>query len=166
MEEDFDETAVRAVSVRGPFRHGTGAAPALWSAPSDAKRSRRIGALAVEGVSVRPPERSSDLLGGLDAVGDRVVHGGARFSDPVLLDARAEYAIEELAELAPLYNGPALAAIRAIREALGPEMPQVATFDTAFHSRMPRVARLFALPRRLAEEGVLASAFTASRTSM
>jgi acetate kinase len=102
---------------------------------------------------------SSDLLGGLYAVGHRVVHGGARFSDPVLLDARAEYAIQELAELAPLHNGPALAAIRAIREALGPEMPQVATFDTAFHSRMPRVARLFALPRRLAEEGVLRFGF-------
>jgi acetate kinase len=102
---------------------------------------------------------SSGLLGGLDAVGHRVVHGGARFSGPVLLDAGAEYAIEELAELAPLHNGPALAAIRAIREALGPEMVQVATFDTAFHSRMPRVARLFALPRQLADEGVLRYGF-------
>jgi len=102
---------------------------------------------------------SSGLLGGLDAVGHRVVHGGARFSGPVLLDAGAEYAIEELAELAPLHNGPALAAIRAIREALGPEMPQVATFDTAFHSRMSRVAQLFALPRWLADEGVLRYGF-------
>src|SRR5829696_2040963 len=51
---------------------------------------------------------SSDLLGGLEAVGHRVVHGGARFSGPTLLDAGAEEAIEELAELAPLHNGPAL----------------------------------------------------------
>jgi acetate kinase len=102
---------------------------------------------------------SSGLLAGLEAVGHRVVHGGARFSGPALLDAGAEEAIEELAELTPLHNGPALAAIRAVREALGPGMPQVAAFDTAFHSRMPRVARLFALPRRLAEEGVLRYGF-------
>ena len=98
---------------------------------------------------------SSGLLGGLEAVGHRVVHGGARFSGPVLLDAGSEGIIEELTELAPLHNGPALTAIRAAREALGPGIPQVAAFDTAFHSRMPRVARLFALPRRLTEEGIL-----------
>jgi len=102
---------------------------------------------------------SSGLLGGLEAVGHRVVHGGALFSGPVLLDAGDEEAIEELAELAPLHNGPALQAIRAAREALGPGMPQVAAFDTAFHSRMPRVARHFALPRHLADEGVLRYGF-------
>src|SRR5215212_2240219 len=102
---------------------------------------------------------SSGLLSGLEAVGHRVVHGGGRFSGPVLLDAGAEEAIEELAELAPLHNGPALAAIRAGREALGSEMQQVVAFDTAFHSRMPRVAQLFALPRQLAGEGVLRYGF-------
>jgi acetate kinase len=102
---------------------------------------------------------SSDLLGELEAVGHRVVHGGARFSGPALLDTGAEDAIEELAEFAPLHNGPALAAIRAVREALGREMPQVATFDTAFHSRMPRIARLFPLPRQLVDEGVLRYGF-------
>jgi acetate kinase len=102
---------------------------------------------------------SSALLDRLEAVGHRVVHGGARFSGPALLDTEAEESIEELAELAPLHNGPALAAIRAVREVLGPEMPQAAAFDTAFHSRMPRVARLFALPRYLADEGVLRYGF-------
>jgi acetate kinase len=102
---------------------------------------------------------SSGLLGGLQAVGHRVVHGGARFSEPALLDTGAEDAIEELAELASFHNGPALAAIRAITETLGPEMSQGATFDTAFHSRMPRVARLFALPRQLSDEGVLRYGF-------
>jgi len=126
------------------------------------ERTLRSSAAADHGGAVHQAIRlldSSGLLGGLDAVGHRVVHGGARFSGPVLLDAGAEYAIEELAELVPLHNGPALAAIWAIREALGPEMPQVATFDTAFHSRMPRVARLFALPRWLADEGVLRYGF-------
>ena len=102
---------------------------------------------------------SSGFLGGLKAVGHRVVHGGARFSRSVLLDTGAEEALEELTELAPLHNGPALTAIGAVRETLGPEMPQVAAFDTAFHSRMPRVARLFALPRSLADEGVLRYGF-------
>ncbi len=102
---------------------------------------------------------SSGFLGGVEAVGHRVVHGGARFSGPTLLDTGAEDAIEELAELAPLHNGPALAAIGAVRETLGPEMLQVAAFDTAFHSRMPRVARLFALPRGLADEGILRYGF-------
>src|SRR5215212_10448363 len=108
---------------------------------------------------------SSGYLGGLEAVGHRVVHGGARFSGPVLLDAGAEEAIEELAELAPLHNGPAVAAIRAGREALGSEMPQVAAFDTAFHSRMPRVARLFALPGSSPTKVFCATASTASLTS-
>jgi acetate kinase len=98
---------------------------------------------------------SSGFFGTLEAVGHRVVHGGARFSGPVLLDAETEGAIEEFAELAPLHNGPAVAAIRAVREALGPGMSQVAAFDTAFHSRMPRVARLYALPQHLAEEGIV-----------
>jgi len=102
---------------------------------------------------------SSGLLVGLEAVGHRVVHGGARFSEPTLVEAVAEDAIEELAELAPLHNGPALAAIRAAREALGPAMLQVAAFDTAFHTRMPRVARLFALPRHLVDEGILCYGF-------
>jgi acetate kinase len=102
---------------------------------------------------------SSGLLSGLEAVGHRVVHGGARFSGPALLDAGAERAIKELAELAPLHNGPALAAIRAVQEALGPKMPQAAAFDTTFHSRMPRVARFFALPRRFLEEGILRYGF-------
>src|SRR5215213_6249445 len=102
---------------------------------------------------------SSGLLGGLQAVGHRVVHGGARFSGPALLNTRAENAIRELAELAPLHNGTALAAIHAVREALRTEVPQVACFDTAFHSRMPRVARLYALPRQLAQEGIIRYGF-------
>ena len=102
---------------------------------------------------------SSGLLGGLEAVGHRVVHGRARFSGPVLLDAGAGEAIEELTELAPLHNAPTLAAIRAVRDALEPRVQQVAAIDTAFDRRMPCAARLFALPRRLTEEGILRYGF-------
>jgi acetate kinase len=82
----------------------------------------------------------------LEAVGHRVVHGRARFSGPVILDAGAGEAIEELTELAPLHNAPTLAAIRAVRDALEPRVQQVAAIDTAFDRRMPCAARLFALP--------------------
>ncbi|QIN84468.1 acetate/propionate family kinase [Rubrobacter tropicus] len=99
------------------------------------------------------------LLDGVGAVGHRIVHGGARFSGPALLDPAALKGIEALGKLAPLHNRPALAAIRAVREALGPEIPQVAAFDTAFHRTMPHVARLFALPRRFADEGVVRYGF-------
>lgn len=96
---------------------------------------------------------STSLLtfNGIGAVGHRVVHGGTRFSEPTLLNEESVEAIEELMELAPLHNGPSLAAIRAAREALGSKIPMVATFDTAFHRTMPERASLYAIPPELAE---------------
>jgi acetate kinase len=88
--------------------------------------------------------------GGIAAVGHRVVHGGDRFVAPVLIDAAVLAAIQALEELAPLHNGPALAAITAARTALDPSVPMVATFDTAFHADMPPRAARYALPRDLA----------------
>jgi acetate kinase len=87
------------------------------------------------------------------AVGHRVVHGGTRFSAPVLVDAATLAALEDLVPLAPLHQPHNLAAIRAVgRHA--PALPQVACFDTAFHRTQPRAAQTFALPRRYFEEGV------------
>lgn len=85
------------------------------------------------------------------AIGHRVVHGGDRFVEPVIVDDAVVQAIESLSELAPLHNGPALAAIRAARKALGPDVPMVATFDTAFHRTMPPRAARYAIPGELAE---------------
>ncbi|MGH2598909.1 MAG: acetate/propionate family kinase, partial [Dehalococcoidia bacterium] len=85
------------------------------------------------------------------AVGHRVVHGGEQFVQPTLIDDQVTAAIEALAELAPLHNVPALAAIRAARTVLGPAMPMVATFDTAFHHAMPERAARYAIPRELAD---------------
>jgi acetate kinase len=87
------------------------------------------------------------------AVGHRVVHGGVRFSGPVLLDARTIAELEALVPLAPLHQPHSLAAIRLITE-IAPDLPQVACFDTAFHRTQPAVAQTFALPRRFADEGV------------
>jgi acetate kinase len=77
----------------------------------------------------------------------RVVHGGSRFSDPVVIDAGVRAALEELTELAPLHNKPALAAIGDAMAAL-PRVPHVAVFDTAFHRTIPEEASTYALPAR------------------
>jgi acetate kinase len=88
------------------------------------------------------------------AIGHRVVHGGERFFDAVLVDDAVEASIEACIPLAPLHNPANLAGIRACRKAL-PQVPQVAVFDTAFHARMPRRARTYALPEELsAQHGI------------
>ena len=81
----------------------------------------------------------------VDAVGHRVVHGGARFREAVVIDAAVRQAIAELAELAPLHNPAALAGIEAV-SAVYPHLPQVAAFDTAFHHTMPEAAAIYAVP--------------------
>jgi acetate kinase len=92
-----------------------------------------------------------DEYAAADAVGHRVVHGGARFVAPTLIDDAVIAAIEELRPLAPLHNEPALEAIRAAKAAL-PEVPHVAVFDTAFHSTIPEGAATYAIPRRWRED--------------
>jgi acetate kinase len=84
-------------------------------------------------------------LGDADAVGHRIVHGGERFRDAVLIDADVEAALRELTELAPLHQPKSLAALDAVSNLL-PELPAVACFDTAFHATMPPEAVTYALP--------------------
>ncbi len=78
------------------------------------------------------------------AVGHRVVHGGEKFVDAVRIDDAVEQNVEACVPLAPLHNPANLAGIRAARAKL-PGVPQVAVFDTAFHARMPRRSRTYAL---------------------
>lgn len=88
--------------------------------------------------------------GGVDAVGHRVVHGGERFRAPTVIDDDVLAGIDELSSLAPLHNGPALTAIRAIRAELGERVSSVATFDTAFHRTLPDRAGRYAIDPELA----------------
>jgi acetate kinase len=83
---------------------------------------------------------------GMAAVTHRIVHGGARFRDPVVVDAGVRAELDGLTDLAPLHNAPAL---RALDEAtaLLPSLPQIAVFDTAFHATLPDEAATYALPR-------------------
>jgi len=87
------------------------------------------------------------------AVGHRVVHGGAQFSAPTLIDDAVLAELTALIELAPLHNAPAVDAINAARKAL-PEAAHIAVFDTAFHTTLPKVASTYLLPRRFREQGV------------
>ena len=75
----------------------------------------------------------------------QVVHGGESFSDSVLIDGRTKEILDSLAELAPLHNPANVIGIRAA-EKLMPKTPQVAVFDTAFHSTIPPLGFLYAIP--------------------
>lgn len=89
-------------------------------------------------------------LGDADAVGHRIVHGGRRFREPVVVKADIEAALRELVELAPLHQPKSLAALDAVSAAL-PDRPGVACFDTAFHATLPEAAATYALPARWRE---------------
>ena len=85
----------------------------------------------------------------ISAVGHRVVHGGERFSASTLVNDDVWRELEELIELAPLHNPHNLKGIAAARRVLGPGIPQVAVFDTAFHHTLPETAFLYAIPYQL-----------------
>lgn len=82
----------------------------------------------------------------IDAVGHRVVHGGEFFSDSVIITEKVLKAIEDCVPLAPLHNPPNLTGIQACREVMGPDVPMVAVFDTAFHQTMPQSHYMYAIP--------------------
>jgi acetate kinase len=83
--------------------------------------------------------------GEVDVAGHRVVHGGSVFTEPVIVDDRVRAALEDLSDLAPLHNPPAIAALDVVRRTR-PAVPSVACFDTAFHAGLPPEARAYAVP--------------------
>jgi acetate kinase len=89
----------------------------------------------------------------LIGVGHRIVHGGLGFEGPVRVDASVATAIEKLIPLAPLHQPHNLAPIRRLLDR-APELPQVACFDTSFHTTNPELAQRFALPEDLHEAGM------------
>jgi acetate kinase len=120
---------------------------------AEASAPRQLAAEHLSTVGLDPRTALRAFLGRLEApaaaVVHRVVHGGTQFTSPVLLDERAQAAIGALAELAPLHNPVALRWIEAARGLCDPEVSQVAVFDTAFFSTLPRVAAEYALPPNL-----------------
>lgn len=84
----------------------------------------------------------------LDAVGHRVVHGGAHFSEPIVITQEVIKIIRSLIPLAPLHNPANLKGIEVISK-IDPNLAQVAVFDTAFHQTMPKYAALYPIPYEL-----------------
>ena len=100
---------------------------------------------------VNPKTGALESLSQIDAVGHRVVHGGEKFSDSVVITEEVIAQVEECNDLAPLHNPANLKGIDAVEKIL-PNVPQVAVFDTAFHQTMPQYAYMYALPYELYEK--------------
>lgn len=89
----------------------------------------------------------------VEAVGHRIVHGGPRFAEPIVIDDQVVAELEPFVELAPLHMAAALAAVADARRHL-PHAIHVAAFDTAFHRTLPELAHTYALPKRYRERGL------------
>ena len=92
----------------------------------------------------------ADLPSAPNAIGHRIVHGGDRFREPVVIDSEVEAALAELTVLAPLHQPKSLAAVEVVGQTLS-DLPAVACFDTAFHAALPPAAATYALPREWRE---------------
>lgn len=162
---ELDPAAAGGV-VQRPALHGEiediGEQPRLRATDAEG-RIIEDGALEVTGDTDRQHHQSLErLLRWLDAhddgwkiaaIGHRVVHGGERYAEPLLLDRRAVDELAQFNPLAPLHQPHNLDAIRTFLE-LAPQMPQVACFDTAFHRSKPALTQSFALPRALTAQGI------------
>lgn len=95
-----------------------------------------------------------ESLAAIDGVGHRIVHGGEEYQSSTRVDEAVKEAIARLCAIAPIHNPAGLAGIEAIEQALGPEIPQVAVFDTAFHAQMPLEAALYPVPYAWSEQGI------------
>ena len=100
---------------------------------------------------VSPEYGAIKSLDEIDAVGHRMVHGGEKFSESVLLTQEVLDAFTACNDLAPLHNPANLKGVRAI-EAILPNVPQIGVFDTAFHQTMPDYAYMYAVPYELYEK--------------
>ena len=117
----------------------------------DADRARATEFLL--GTLCQGPTQVLDGLAELDAVGHRVVHGGDFYQEATLITPAVEDTIRELFALAPVHNPVNLQGIEAISAQL-PDIPQVAVFDTAFHSQMPAAAATYPLPQEFLTRGM------------
>ncbi len=88
----------------------------------------------------------------INAIGHRVVHGGEKFTASALITEETIAGIEAVSSLAPLHNPPQVQGIRSAQQVFGPNVPQVAVFDTAFHQTMPPTAYIYAVPYEYYEQ--------------
>lgn len=104
----------------------------------------------------QPPENIFDSLGvsSVDAAGHRVVHGGKKYRESAIVTPELKRAIASMAEYAPAHNCLELHGIEAIERILGPKVPQVAVFDTAFHATLPPAAYVYPGPYEWVDRGL------------
>ncbi|MGI5839144.1 MAG: acetate/propionate family kinase [bacterium] len=148
----FDMTDERVLAKGLVDRIGLGETTLTHETGDGAKTKSVIEApshkLAIKFVLAALTDRGGGVLtdlGELGAVGHRVVHGGERIAQPVLIDATVMDVLQECIELAPLHNPANIIGIEACRSLI-PDVPQVGVFDTAFHQSMPSQAFLYAIP--------------------
>jgi acetate kinase len=101
--------------------------------------------IAAEQSGIQQVQSATDI----HAVGHRVVHGGERFTESAIITDEVLHGIEDCIDLAPLHNPNNVKCIQVARHILGPKVPQVAVFDTAFHHSLPEQAYLYAIPYHL-----------------
>jgi acetate kinase len=152
--EQIEQNADRTLA-KGHIERIGGAATLNFSIdgqpPSRSARPIRDIKAALDAVLqwITSEEAQIEGVGGLtdiQAIGHRVVHGGEKFSQSVLIDDQVLDGIEEMIELAPLHNPANIQGIQAARSVFGKSMPQAAVFDTAFHHTLPEHAYLYAIP--------------------
>jgi len=134
-------SSLKAAVLEPPGREPLATVTVDWGADA----TRATGRPSVVAEVVEGLERAGVAASTLGAVGYRVVHGGTRFTESVVIGDETVLAIEALADLAPLHNRVAANTIRAGRLAL-PGIPHVACFDTAFHATLPPAAYRYPVP--------------------
>jgi len=154
---ETDPTGEPAELARGQIE-GIGTKPHFKAESRDGERlidQEYAAGAGHRGATQRLVKWLDEYLGGrhVEVVGHRVVHGGTRYAEPVLVDGEVMEDLEQLVPLAPLHQPHNLKAIEAVAIAHA-GVPQVACFDTAFHQRQPFEADTFALPRDFYARGV------------
>ena len=140
----------RDILINGSVK-GIGARATLEIAGQGVPHTKSVESIADHAQAVRCVfAHLPTSLAQVEAIGHRVVHGGERFSDSIVINDGVIKEIDALSELAPLHNPACLEGIQGARAVLGPTVPMVAVFDTAFHRTMPAVAGTYALPYELA----------------
>lgn len=146
LEREIMRGMIDAVGAESSHLHLLPHGQDWRSCAVEASNHRQAIKLALSSIS-----QHTNSIGDIHAVGHRVVHGGQRFSSPVLLSPSILQQIHELDFLAPLHNPFNLLAAEEVFSQL-PGVPQVAVFDTAFHHSMPEQAYLYALPYHLYQQ--------------
>ena len=158
LREDTTETPeLRAEASRIGGRGSLRLADARGETLDERRDDLTDHATALDALLSRLRDRGLDR-NDLAAVGHRIVHGGDHHRQPQKVTPKVVADLRALVPIDPNHLPQAIAAIEAVGRAY-PAVPQTVCFDTAFHSRMPRVARLYALPSRLAEEGIIRYGF-------